>query len=338
MINPSYQTFTRYFATTKKKIIHVSFSIIIVLLLSCGLMAQQNNANKELFGAIRSGRGDLLQKQIANGANVNDSLDDYSALMAATLYGTPEQMKILIDHGANVNFAAQDGVTALWLAIPDIEKTTLLLNHGADVQHPVRGYGILVKLALLPGTIQLMNLLIDHGADVQKSAPDNTLLYNAASSGDTALLGLLIRKGLGVNDTLSYGDYPINAALFYRSFSTLKMLVDNGANVNIRPVRFQLDAFNGFTPLMFAAIANDKKSFYYLLDHGADPNIKNNRGYTALMLLQQSEEDDPAMTQALIDHGAKTSMQTPAGNDALYFAMKKGNTQSVGILKKYKNN
>jgi len=292
-------------------------------------------ATRALFQAIRSGSTGELEKQLANGASVNDSLNSYSALMAAALSGSLEQMKALIDRGANVNYAAQDGTNALWLAVPDWDKTKLLLDHGADVQHTIGGYAVLVKVAAMPGTAKIMQLLVEHGIDPKKSAPDNMLLYNAASSGDTANLGMIIRAGLNVNDSMVFGDYPINGALFYRNAATVKMLVENGANVNISSKAFLLEAFNGFTPLMYAAVNNDKPSFYYLLDHGADPNIKNKNGYTALMLLQQAEEDDPAMTIALLKHGAEPSIKTPAGNDALHFAMQKGNTQSVAILKKY---
>ncbi|MCW3118315.1 MAG: hypothetical protein JWM28_2397 [Chitinophagaceae bacterium] len=292
---------------------------------------------KELFQSIRSGTEGDLERQLTNGANPNDSLNGYSALMAAALSGSMEQMKILIDHGADVNFVAQNGSTALWFAVPDWDKTTLLLNHGADVQHAIRGYGILVKVAAMPGTAKVLKLLIDKGADPKKSAPDNYLLYNAAASGDTAVLSLFIHRGFNVNDSIAFGDYPINGALFYRNIATVKMLVENGADVNISSKAFQLAAFNGFTPLMYAAVNNDKNSFYYLLEHGANPNLRNHNGYTALMLLQQAEYDDPAMTLALIKHGAEPGVKTPAGNDALHFAMQKGNTQSVEILKKYAN-
>jgi ankyrin repeat protein len=288
-----------------------------------------------LFQVIRSGNSDELERMLSNGADANDSLKGYSALMATALNGSAEQMKILIDHGANINYADKNGITALWLAVPDWNKTHLLLDHGANPKLLSKeGYSVLVKLAAMPGTIKIFQLLIDKGADPQKSAPDNYLLYNAASSGDTAILGLLIRSGLSVNDTVSFGDYPIDAALSFRTFATVKMLVDNGARVNIRPMSFQLDAFNGFTPLMFAAISNDKPSFLYLLDHGADPNIKTKRGYTVLMLLQQAETDDPEMTLALINHGAVVSARAPDGTDALYYAIKKGNTPSALLLKK----
>src|SRR5258706_9684239 len=58
-------------------------------------------ATRALFQAIRSGSTSELEKQLTNGASVNDSLNSYSALMAATLSGSLEQMKLLIDRGAN---------------------------------------------------------------------------------------------------------------------------------------------------------------------------------------------------------------------------------------------
>ena len=298
--------------------------------------ADTGNKTALFFQAIRSGKTEELQRQLTTGVSANDSLDGYSALMAATLNGSVEQMKILIAHGANVNYQSSNGSTALWLAVPDWNKTKLLLDNGADVNHTIEGYGILVKLAAIPGSIKLFRLLINRGADLKKSAPDNYLVYNAAASGDTAILGFLIRSGFNVNDSVAIGDYPINNAELYRTFATLKMLVDNGANVNVSQwIPSGLDAFKGCTPLMFAAVGHDKPSFLYLLEHGADPNARNKLGYTSLMLLAQSETDDPEMTLALIKHGADVSAKAQDGTDALYYAKAKGKTPSVALLEKY---
>ncbi len=323
---------------------HTSFKKImmplLMLVFSFNLSAQQITSDKTtaLFQAIRSGSAIELQQQLAHGADVNDSLDSYSALMAATLSGSVEQMKILIEHGANVNYQSSDGTTALWLAVPDWDKTKLLLDNGADPNHKVQDYGILVKLAAIPGTLKFFHLLIAKGADLKKSSTDNYLVYNAAASGDTAILGFLIRSGFNVNDSVSFGDYPINNAEAFRSFATLKMLVDNGANVNVKQwVPFGLDAFKGFTPLMYAAVCHDKPSVLYLLEHGADPNATNKQGYTPLMLLEQSETDDPEMTLAFIKYGAVVSKKAQDGTDALYYAKEKGETPSVAILEKYAN-
>ncbi len=200
----------------KKTVIYGVLSMVILIFsfdISAQSTTQNNNKTTALFQAIRSGSIVELQEQLANGANANDTLNSYSALMAASLNGSVDQMKILIDHGANVNYQSSDTTTALWLAVPDWDKTKLLLDHGADVNHKIQGYGILVKLAAIPGTIHIFHLLIDKGADLKGSAPDNYLLYNAASSGDTALVGFLLRSGFNVNDSVAFGDYPINSAL-----------------------------------------------------------------------------------------------------------------------------
>jgi uncharacterized protein len=310
----------------------------LCLFLSFNLLAQQPVSDKTsaLFQALRSGSTDELKAQLTNGADINDSIMGFSALMAAALSGSAEQMKMLIDAGANVNYQSSDGTTALWLSVPDWDKTKLLLDKGADPNHKIHGYGVLVKVAAMPGTLDVIRLLVDKGADLKKSSADNYVLYNAASSGDTAIVGFLIRSGFNVNDSVAIGDYPVNNAEAFRSFNALKMLVENGANVNVRQwIPFGLDAFKGFTPLLFSALSHDTPSFFYLLEHGADPNAKTYQGYTPLMLLQQSETDDPEMTLALIKHGAKVSEVAPDGTDALYYAKRRGNTPSVSLLEKY---
>jgi ankyrin repeat protein len=316
-------------------------SLMLCQILPDKSLAQQpselkNSKTTELFDAIRSGSSDELNKALTSGADANDSLSGYSALMFAALDGTADQMSILISHGANINYQNADSITALWLAVPDMNKMTLLLDHGADIHHKIEGYGILAKLCMIPGTTHIFQFLVERGADPLHSCRDNILLYNAAATGDTALLGLLLRLGLKPNDTTSFGETPINEALTYRTPATLKMLVEHGANVNYQNLREpNLPALIGFTPLMNAAIANDRESFLFLLDHGADPNMRSKNGVTALILLQQSDSGDPEMTEALIRHGARVGDKQPDGSDALYFAKQKGNTPTVALLQKY---
>lgn len=297
----------------------------------------QTPSSPALFKAIRSGDSAALNQQLAAGANPNDSLDGYSALMACTLCGTAQQMRLLIDHGANINYENGQHLTALWLAVPDRQKTALLLDHGADPNHPVEGYTVLTKCASFPGAADILQLLIRNGAEPKKSAPDNYLLYNAAVSGDTAILGLVMRLGFRVNDSISTGDYPINGAQLFHHFSTLKMLVDSGADVNARSMYLQtLPAEVGFTPLMNAALNADKASVLYLLDHGADPNLKSKMGATALMVLQLSESDIPELTLALLNHGAHPADKVSDGTDALAYAILSGHTKSAELLQHYR--
>jgi uncharacterized protein len=303
--------------------------------------AQRNPATDslltvQLFRAIRSGDAAAVELLLQKGAPANGVLNNYSALMAAALSGSVEQMKILLDHGADINYFNKDSISAIWLAVPDNDKTHLLLEKGASVQQISReGNNLLVKLSGIPGSAALMQVLINKGCSPRNSGRANDIMYNAAGSGDTALAGLLLRNGVPVNDTSCTGDYPINAALNFRSIATLKMLVEHGADVNATTRTAVLPLLAGITPLMWAAVSNDKASFYYLLDHGADAKAKSPGGYTILMFLARSEQDDPAMTQALIDRGVSPTAKAFDDTDALYHARLRGNTASVAILSTY---
>ena len=316
--------------------------ILFFQLMCCQLIHSQPIAVRDslltlrLFHAIRTGSVDSVNLQLTSGANPNGVMNNYSPLMAAALNGTYEQMKILLDHGANPNYCNADSISAIWLAIPDAAKTTLLLQHGANVQQRSReGNTLLVKLAAIPGSVALLQTLIKAGCDLRNTGRANNALYNAAACGDTALLGMFIRAGVPVNDTNCFGDYPINASLNYRSFATLKMLVDNGADVNPVQTNGILPLVSGVTPLMWAAVSNDKKSFYYLLEHGARAKAKSPGGYTTLMFLAQSEADDPEMAKALLDHGVDPTVKALDETDALFHFKKRGNTASIALLEKY---
>lgn len=319
---------------------------ILLLCLPLSLFAQTGNrpatatlpdsqpaTDTALFRIIRSGDVTALKQKMTSGADASATMNGFSALMIATLSGTVEEMQVLIEHGAKVNYADDDSITALWLAVPNETKTLLLLDHGADPNMLSKEhYTPLVKLVSFPGTTPLFIKMVARGADPKRSARDNALLYQAAGTNDTTLVGKLLSLGFRPNDTISIGDYPLNSALSYRGFLTVKMLIDNGANVNVTIPNTFLPDLIGLTPLMTAALNDDEPSFYYILDHGANVNAKCKKGYTTLMCLQQSEMDHPALTQALLEHGALALEKTKAGIDALSLARKKGNTRSAELL------
>ncbi|HXO77816.1 MAG TPA: ankyrin repeat domain-containing protein, partial [Puia sp.] len=128
-----------------------------------------------LFRIIRSGDVTALEQKIAAGADPSATMNGFSALMIATLSGTVEEMQILMEHGAKVNYADEDSITALWLAVPNEAKTLLLLDHGADPNMLSKEhYTPLVKLVSFPGTTPLFKKMVAGGADPKRSARDNT--------------------------------------------------------------------------------------------------------------------------------------------------------------------
>jgi ankyrin repeat protein len=287
-----------------------------------------------LFTAIRSGSLTSLQQQLTAGSDVNAIQNGFSALMIASLSGTTDQMKLLLDHGAKPNYANPDSITALWMAMPNPEKTMVLLDHGADPNMISKEhYTPLVKLVSFPGTTALFQTMVAKGADPKRAARDNTLLYMAACTDDTLLVKTLLDIGFHPNDPIFNSDYPINSALAFRCAHTVKMLLDHGADANAKLPDTYFPLLRGMTALMQAAVADDEPSFFCLLEHGADINAKSQSGYTALMYASSSETDHPAMTKALLARGADVKVKASGGEDAISLAAKKGNTESLQLLR-----
>ena len=67
---------------------------------------------------------------------------------------------------------------------------------------------------------------------------------------------------------------PLVVAISKGEIETVKKLIEYGTNVNKK--------FNGMTPLMYAARYNKVEIIKYLLVKGADLNIKDSQGFTAL--------------------------------------------------------
>jgi ankyrin repeat protein len=85
----------------------------------------------------------------------------------------------------------------------------------------------------------------------------------------------------------------------------------------------------GNTPLMYGALYGNAESVRTLLEHGANPNVSNNEGTTALMWAVDSVEK----TRLLLDAGAAIDARTEGGRTALLIAAgRHGSTNVVKLL------
>lgn len=88
-----------------------------------------------LIEATLAGNVDDVRSQLAKGTNPNLVYNTNTALTYAARDGFTEIARLLIDHGADVNWIDGEGVTPLILASfkDHIGLVQLLLEHGADV-------------------------------------------------------------------------------------------------------------------------------------------------------------------------------------------------------------
>jgi len=118
-------------------------TVVAVLLLLISISCTNTKSEKEaeppsvdIHTAVVTGNKEALLQHIKAGTNINekDPFGGSSPLISAAVFGKPEEAKILIEAGADLNFQNNDGSTALHTAAffcrPEIVK--MLLDRGAD--------------------------------------------------------------------------------------------------------------------------------------------------------------------------------------------------------------
>lgn len=106
------------------------------------------------------------------------------------------------------------------------------------------------------------------------------------------IVTLLVGAGANVNVTSWSGINALMLAAESSESSLVKYLLDNGAKEYINDTESEY----GFTPLIWAAKNNDTNGgevIQVLIDHGADVNIKDKNGFTAILyaaMLNRNED------------------------------------------------
>ena len=307
-------------------------SFFIVAFLICQFQALETNAQqktRELHKAIQQNDLALVQK-LATKKNINqpDEYGDYP-IMNAALYSSIDIMKVLLEKGADPNAKNKDGETALMWSVQDPEKIKLLISYDADV-NLVAHSGNTALLIASVGNNQFSTIkyLVDHGADpLAKNKKQETCLMRAALFGDTTTASYLVRSGIEINAKDTIGGTALINAIFNVNRPVTLWLLNNGADPDLRSV-FGLTAVSGVVTY------NDLPSIKAVLQKTNNVNAIDDGGVSALMWAVYNEHDNPEIISLLLDKGADVHHKAKDGSTALMWAMKKGNTQTVDLLKK----
>lgn len=125
-----------------------------------------------------------------------------SALIDAVDAQRIEEVRRLVEHGADINAAVRGDGTALIRAAAhgDVAIVDELIRLGADVNQASRGDGNPLIVAANRGHAEIVAHLVDAGADVNAVvAGDETPLINAARGGHLGVVTYLVEHGADVN-------------------------------------------------------------------------------------------------------------------------------------------
>jgi ankyrin repeat protein len=254
-----------------------------------------------LMFAAREGCMECVQALLEHGAHIDlPDPEGVTPLLWAIWNTRFDVAKYLIEHGANVNRWDWWGRTPLYLAVdyvtlphggrPDqpsldatlpIDIVRLLLEKGADPNAQMkmtppmratgndRGLDPMVQPGITPliraakaMDVDSMKLLLEHGADISLTTSRNMTATLAAS-------------GMGSTDADTRG-YFTTSDVQERAIAALDLMFQYGGPINGKAAQFAQ------TPLHGAAFWGWNNVVNYLLKKGADINLADSRGYTAV--------------------------------------------------------
>ena len=296
-----------------------------------------------------------IQQLLDKGARVNARIDDGTALMLAVRWGHAEIVKLLLAAGAEVDAKHRLGDSALIMSarrsIPEMnpprgqplpppasEIMSLLLAKGADVN--LIGHNGHTALMEANSTAKV-KLLVAHGAQVNiADEVKKTALMYAVERGEVEVVEALLQAGADASAIDEDGATALmhaleepppynpeeSAKLRKRRIEAARLLLQRG---NVGNINAQNE--DGETLLMRAVNLGEAELVTALLERGADANLSDVLGRTALVL---AYEKDQTATQELLKRKARKRQPRPVLNAFLLAAIGKKDQLKVKELLK----
>jgi len=262
-----------------------------------------------LADLIQSGNRKAALDQIRAGADVNAAQPDGTRPVHWAVYRVDyELLDALIAKKAKVDVANEFGSTPLAEAVKvsDARMVKSLLAAGASPESPNLDGETVLMVAIKTGEFPIVDMLIKAGANVnvsEKFHNQTPLMYAAdASKNAGEMVKLLLSKDASVTPRALYSDWPSQitsepraqyrpvgglTALLYAArggcLDCVEAMIGAGANVNTPTPE-------GVTPLMTALDNDHYEVAKLLLDRGANPNLWDWWGRTALYIAIDRKE------------------------------------------------
>lgn len=317
------------------------------------------NNSTALDIAVRESKKEVVEMIINQGADVDCIIVNSDFLLPrAVSKGWLETVRLLLDHGANINNCRYENPLSEAIYSRNDEMVELLLNNGISVNGKSSSDSTPLYRAIEKKNLNLAKRLLNCGADVNDLGGYQKItlpLNYAIQFCDIEFTELLINYGADVNSKSKDGNTPLITAIQKECISTVELLLKHGANIHSKC---------GLATPLGQAVRRDCKIAMLLLQRGIDTNAKSD-WYTPLgsaierknlelincLLAKKGINVDgpcrfdkispfqicivknlPELADVLLKSGADINFQDKIGKTALHHATKRGDTEMVKFL------
>ena len=163
-----------------------------------------------------------------------------------------------------------------------VEDVKKLIQMGADVNTKNEFGSTPFKIAVSSNNVKIAEFFLEHGQNPNRYSDDpleNTPLMNTAANHQTELFDLLLFEfHADPNYRTVHGATALMSAI--QDPGMFRKLINEKADVRAR------DNY-GRSVLIYAALMGPEEVVLLLCEMGADPNIKDNAGHTAIWYAQE---------------------------------------------------
>lgn len=247
---------------------------------------EQLSLSHRLLHAAKNGKSQIVEELLLQQPLLNlfdNPVHGHTALMHAAIKGDITILKKLIDAGAGLDVGDNENRTALYFAIQENKEIVVsaLLQAGAnpnigrtDLTDPKKIIGSPLDTAIYLKHKKIVRLLLNHKADPNLKDHNGKIPFHDAK--DEEMFQWLIDAGTDVNATSKYFSTPFHIIAGNGSLNLLKQTAKKVASINSQ------QSYARSTPLMQAAANGKLDNVRFLLEQGADSELKDNAGKTAI--------------------------------------------------------
>lgn len=269
---------------------------------------------------------------VCSDSDYNDEKSRDSALHLAARNDQIETLRLLLDHGADIEISDPRGTTPLMVAVQRKSFTVVreLICRGANVMAEDSWKEIPFQQVHWSSSLPFLHYLIAAGTILERRHlfGASELMCRICQDNNVQTVQWLFESALKDPDiTIIPSDMLPWAARHgaEESLYLVNKLLDRGADVN------SIDDFNGGESALHSAYREGKLSCVkVLLERGIDVNIRNRNGMVALHLAAKSGDDE--VVKALITNKSDLNVQDARGSTPLIATVKRNKTSTALLL------